>query len=120
MAVAFIVWNFWFMSGFALQFAISTSLCVRIKMFIQIALLVIRIVCYGKLLKTTFKQLSVIVKFHSEILSGALVQRQLLLEVHNCFVIMALFEIVAKFHKEIIHDKVLTLQQCFCLERFQL
>jgi len=54
MAVAFTAWNLWFMSGFALQFAISTSLCVSIKIYIQIALLVIGVVCYGKLLKTSF------------------------------------------------------------------
>nr|CAB3263793.1 UNC93-like protein [Phallusia mammillata] len=44
---AFTVWNLFVLSGFAIQFGWSTSLCVRYKIYIQIGLVCASMVCYG-------------------------------------------------------------------------
>uniref|UniRef100_F6Z5A7 Protein unc-93 homolog A n=1 Tax=Ciona intestinalis TaxID=7719 RepID=F6Z5A7_CIOIN len=44
---AFMVWNFWILVGFAIQFGWSTSLCVYLKIYVQIGLLCFSVVCYG-------------------------------------------------------------------------
>ena len=49
--IAVTMWLFWGTVGFTLQFAWSTSLCVAVKIFIQLGLLVLGMGCFGKKLQ---------------------------------------------------------------------
>ncbi|XP_078492351.1 protein unc-93 homolog A-like isoform X1 [Ciona intestinalis] len=44
---AYVIWNFYLAIGIAVQLGWSTSLCVFIKLYIQISLLCFSLICYG-------------------------------------------------------------------------
>jgi len=46
-SIALNVWMVWYLSGYAVQYGYSASLCVRDKIYIQLALLALSMGCYG-------------------------------------------------------------------------
>ena len=51
--IALSIWNMYTLVGIAWQTGWSTSLCVELKIYIQIGMLVFSIICYGKILYIT-------------------------------------------------------------------
>nr|XP_004226179.3 protein unc-93 homolog A-like [Ciona intestinalis] len=45
--MAFVIWSLWTTLGIAIQYGWSTSLCVYVKIYIQIGLLCFSMLCYG-------------------------------------------------------------------------
>nr|XP_026692178.1 protein unc-93 homolog A-like isoform X1 [Ciona intestinalis] len=45
--MAFVVWNLWTLVGIAIQYGWSTSLCVNVKIYIQLGLLCFSLFCYS-------------------------------------------------------------------------